>query len=288
MIKIMNWRSLLLGKIILITVFLGAWFWLADAAKVEYESVVKPSLTIVSDVPPVLSADSFIVLDLETGQTITSKEPDKVLPIASITKLFTAEAVLKSFVLDEEVVVSPYDVWSPEPFGKLQIGEKYSHRELLFPLLLESSNDAAALYERVSDKEVIKEMGKVASDVGLIKTKFSDASGLSLENVSTVSEIASYLTYLNKEQSHILDITRLPQYVGPYTGWLNNSPVFAKDYMGGKHGYTTEAGRTIGAIFSLSIGEAKRSFVVVILGSKDIVSDTNTLKAFVSKNVRFE
>lgn len=284
----MNWRKLIIGKVILLTLFLGAWSWLANAAKVEYISAGSPKLTVSTEELPTLTASSVVAIDLKTKTVVASKEPDKVLPIASITKLFTALAVTRTFAMDEVATVSPYDVWSPEPFGKLQIGEEYTHRELLFPLLLESSNDAAALFERVSDDAVIDEMNKVASEIGLLNTKFSDASGLASSNVSTASEVATYLSYLSANEPHILDITRLPQYVGPYTGWLNNSPVFGDDYEGGKHGYTIEAGRTLGAIFSLPIGETNRDFVLVVLGSKDIVSDTKSLKTFLVNNVRFE
>lgn len=284
----MNWRTLIIGKIILLVLFLGAWSWFADAAKVEYVSEAKPEITILSNTPPDLTTKAYVVLDMETGLVVAEKEADTVLPIASVTKLFTALAVLDTLETEKTVTVSPYDVWSPEPFGKLSIGEEYTYRDLVFPLLLESSNDAAALFERVTEGQVIEAMNGVANDAGLAKTKFIDASGLSSANVSTASELATYLRYLNKKQPHILDITRLPQYVGPYTGWVNNSPVFGADYQGGKHGYTVEAGRTLAAIFSLPIGETKRDFIIVVLGSRDIVSESKKLKAFTQENVRFE
>lgn len=284
----MNWRTLIIGKIILLILFLGAWSWFADAAKVEYVSESKPELTVLSNTPPNLTAKAYVVLDMESGLVVAAKESDTVLPIASVTKLFTSLAVLSTLDVSQTAVVSPYDVWSPEPFGKLSIGEEYTYRDLVFPLLLESSNDAAALFERVTDRQVIEAMNSVASDAGLTKTKFTDASGLSAGNVSTANDLAIYLKYLNKKQPHVLDITRLPQYVGPYTGWVNNSPVFGADYQGGKHGYTEEAGRTLAAIFSLSVGQTKRDFIVVILGSRDIVSEANKLKTFTQENVRFE
>lgn len=284
----MNWRKLLIAKIILLSVFLVAWSWFADAAKIEYVSEAEPKLVVATAVTPSLTAKAFLVVDLESGLVIATKEADKTLPIASVTKLFTAETILGSYDPSASATVSYEDVWSPEPFGKLMPGEEYTYRELVFPLLLESSNDAAAVFERETNNLLVPEMNKLASNIGLTETKFADASGLSGRNLSTASDLNKYLKHLSEEESHILDITRLPRYVGPYTGLVNNSPVFGADFHGGKHGYTEEAGRTLAAIFSVPVGKVERTFSFVILGSKDIAGDTKALKQFVQTNVRFE
>ncbi len=278
-----------MAKVILLLVFLVAWSWFADAAKIEYVSEAEPKLEVLGEAVPALTAKAFLVVDLESGLVVAAKEADATLPIASVTKLFTAETILGSYDPGLQAIVSYEDVWSPEPFGKLEPGEKYTYRELVFPLLLESSNDAAAVFERETNNLVITEMNKLATNIGLTETKFADASGLSGRNYSTASDLTKYLKHLSEEQSHILDITRLPRYVGPYTGLVNNSPVFGADFQGGKHGYTEEAGRTLAAIFSVPVArEEERAFSFVILGSKDIAGDTKSLKQFIQENVRFE
>lgn len=233
-------------------------------------------------------AKAFAVFDLETGQVLISKNIDTVLPIASVTKLFTATVINQNSKLDEKIVVTNSDVAAEGGAGRLISGEEYLYHDLLFPLLLESSNDAAAAFERVTHGEVITQMNNLAASVGASKTKFSDASGLSAKNVSSASDLITFITYLHKQEPHILDITHLKKYVGPHTGWLNNSPVLDDSYQGGKHGYTEAANRTVVALFKESFGTGERTLGYVLLGSADLRADMRSLRDFVSTKVTYE
>ncbi len=75
---------------------------------------------------------------------------------------------------------------------------------------------------------------------------------------------------------HLLDISQLPVFIGKDAAYHNNDPAreFAS-FRGGKHGYTTEAGRTFVGMFS--IPDSSASVGLVILGSSDIRSDISTL-----------
>jgi D-alanyl-D-alanine carboxypeptidase len=190
--------------------------------------------------------------------------------------------------LTSSTTITYADTWAEEDFGKLHAGEEYVLRELLFPLLLESSNDVAAHFERVTKGEVIKEMNNLANEAGLTNTDLVDASGLSAKNVSTASDLARFLSYLHQNHSHILDITTLRQYVGPYTGWVNNSPVLNKDYAGGKHGYTEAALRTGAVLFKEDISGTQRTIGYVVLGAASLSADITHLRDFVHTHVRFE
>ena len=172
--------------------------------------------------------------------------------------------------------------------GKLEIGERYTYRQLLFPLLLESSNDAAAVYERVTGDGVIADMNTLAKEVGMTATKFADASGLSDGNVSTVGDLLLLTRHLVREYPEVLDITRLKTHMGPYSGLVNNSPVIERGYQGGKHGYTYAAGRTLVAVFTEPFEAGSVEIGYVILGSDNLATDTETLRAFVRDSVRFE
>ncbi len=235
-----------------------------------------------------ISAKAYAVFDVETGEVLASGETEKVLPIASVTKLITAVALVNSFDMDSQGVVTASDVATEGESGKLQAGEKYQYRELLFPLLLESSNDTATFFERETKGEVVLEMNNLAQKVGMSKTKFADASGLSDNNQSTVSDLVKFLRYLNQNESYVLDITNLKQYVGPYNGHLNNSPVFDDNYRGGKHGYTLSANRTLVSLFEEDFGQTKRTLGYVLLGSNDLANDTEKLRNFVANSVTYE
>ncbi len=235
-----------------------------------------------------ISAKAYAVFDVETGEIFASQETDKRLPIASVTKLFTAVALVNSIDLSQEGTVTAFDVDTEGESGKLQIGEKYQYRELLFPLLLESSNDSATFFERETKGDVVKEMNNFVKGIEMNQTSFADASGLSDNNQSTVSDLIKFTRYIAQNEQYVLDITNLKQYVGPYNGYLNNSPVFNNDYRGGKHGYTLSANRTLVSLFEEDFGRDKKILGYVLLGSSDLASDTEKLRNFVDNSVTYE
>ena len=233
-------------------------------------------LVLAGEIKPQVSARAYGVFDIETGKLLFSQNQDEQLPIASVTKLFTAAQVLKSEQDDTELNISEVDVATEGRAGKLKVGQVYKTHELLFPLLLESSNDAATALER---------------SVGSIyfgDRQLADASGLSSYNEASVSELATEVRRLYHEVPHLFDITTLGQYVGEYTGWVNNSPVRnLPGYRGGKHGYTEAAGKTLAAVFA----ESKltgRELGYVLLGSSDLEKDVEILRATVEQSVHLE
>lgn len=249
--------------------------------------VAAPVFSVQGDEPRV-SASAFAVFDVTTGKVFASRAADQTLPIASITKLATAAALMDTADTEAVVTIREVDVAAEGRAGKLAIGEEYTVRELLFPLLLESSNDAAAALERVKAGELTTHMTEVADAAGMNDTVFADASGLSDRNVSTTEDLQRFLTYLASEYPHVLDITQLTSYVGEYSTLVNNSPVLDDAYVGGKHGFTEAAGRTLAALYTEEVGGVEHTFGYVLLGSDDLRADTAALRAFVRDSVRFE
>lgn len=245
----------------------------ADSAPVL--SVIHTPELIVEEVVVPVTAKAYSVVDIETGTILLAHNADEVLPIASVTKLFTA-AALTADSYDTKVIITEADVATEGRAGKLEAGQVYSAHELLFPLLLESSNDAAAAIERVTGP--ISVAGKT----------LADAAGLSSKNQLSAAALAIEVQQLYRAQSHIFDITTLTQVVGSSTGWINNSPVAdLPGYMGGKHGYTEAAGKTLAAIF-IEPALHGRELGYVILGSTDIKADTLALREATVHSVRLQ
>lgn len=240
--------------------------------------------------PPVLSdVRSYVVFDVATGAVLAESDADTPYPIASVTKLPAAAIVESILPLEATTTLTWSDVEAEGRAGKLKPAQQYTYRELLFPLLLESSNDAAAVYEREYENVLLNAMNEMVDAYGATSTSFSDASGLSDANVSSARDLALITTHLYAEHPFVFDITTLSQYIGPYTGWVNNNPVAAEPgYLGGKHGYTEAAGRTIVALFDEPFVVGRRQMGYVILGSNDLKADMDTLRTYVSKSVRFE
>ncbi len=244
---------------------------------------------VATDTPPVISAPAFAIFDVETGEVLASAEADTPHPIASVTKLFTAVAILETFNPESTTTITWHDVAGEGESGKLHPREVYSYRELLFPLLLESSNDAADTLERATAGKVLSAMATVAAEYGATHSTFADASGLSAKNVSTVSDLMAFSRAVGTTYPFVYDISKLPQHIGAYTGWRNNNPVSQADaYRGGKHGYTAAAGRTLVAQFDESFTAGNRTIGYIILGSDNLATDVATLRNYVADMVQYQ
>lgn len=223
-----------------------------------------------------LTAKSALVLQNDTAEIVLEKDADTVRPIASVTKLFTAHAANSSTLLDTSVLIEWQDFSTEGGAGSLALGESYTLRGLLFPLLLSSSNDAGTAIMRAFGETAFAAAIQTSLDeAGLGKTRIADGSGLSSQNVSTARELATFLTYLETKDPYILDITTLRSYGGEYRGWVNNNPARTYDsFAGGKHGMTPEAGRTFAGFFE---GNDGKMYTVVLLGSSDLQGDLEAI-----------
>jgi D-alanyl-D-alanine carboxypeptidase len=258
--------------------------WSVDDA-LRYE----PSLKIGVFDTAAPSASAFMVFDVESGTEIASKNSTEVLPIASVTKLVTASVFYATAPLEATTTITWTDLNTYGDAGRLKIHEEYTYRGLLYPLLLESSNDAAAAMLRVVPT-LLPKMDEWVKVLSLTHTHFADTSGLSAENVSTAYELSILARALYQKEPHIFDITSLTQFIGPHTGWMNNNPLVSEEgFIGGKHGYTEAANRTAVVFFDEKLATGHiRKIGYVLLGSSDLKKDTAFLRTEVQKNVRFE
>jgi serine-type D-Ala-D-Ala carboxypeptidase (penicillin-binding protein 5/6) len=238
-----------------------------------------------------VSADAWVLFDAETGEVLAGKETEKVVPIASVTKLITAETALNNaYNLDSTTTISWRATATEGTTGKLATNEKIQARELLFPLLLESSNDAAeAIAEHVKRDVFIADMNKRVAVLGMTHTSLADPSGLSPKNVSSASDLRILIEHLYQNHHHILDITRLTTFVGAKHVWQNNNPVFSSNgFIGGKQGFTNEAGRTFGGVFEERFStDIVRPIGLIILGSDKMLDDIATLREALHEHVDF-
>ncbi len=239
---------------------------------------------------PQISALSYLVADLETGKVLASQNINDQLPIASVTKLMTAIVADESLGLDTQTTLQSEAINTYGTQGELKKGEKYTVAELFYPLLLESSNDAAEALAQVKDREsFIQDMNSKASSIGLLNTYYDDASGLSSENTSTVTDLFRLAQYISKYRNYIFDIsTQLTKEIRGKT-WLNNSRFRSdKNYVGGKNGFTDEAQKTQLVLFKENFSGEERIITYIILHSSDVGADIKNLRNFVHKNVAYK
>ncbi len=255
----------------------------SQTSKLAY--LTKPN----SALPP-LSASAYLVADIETGKVILEKEKNTELPIASITKLMTALVSLETINQERQVTVSANALATYGEAGGLSLGEKIRMQDLIFPLLLESSNDASeVIAEAAGRHNFINHMNERAKAIGLSKTKFADPSGISPGNVSTPTDILKLTSYLFKDKSYLFQILRKKTATAPGHSWVNFL-TFVNDerYLGGKSGHTTAARDTLVTVFSLPLAEFEsRPIAIIILGSENREADTAKILNYLTGNIYY-
>jgi D-alanyl-D-alanine carboxypeptidase len=245
-----------------------------------YTSVFEttPARHVPEFVGPV-TAEEWGIFDPETGALLRTSTEISTRPIASIAKLFSAAVVIKSAVWDTQVIIEHHDVGALGRAGRLTVGDVTTPYELVFPLILESSNDAAAAIERVLGSALYEDLSVLIADAQLENTVIVDASGLSPGNVSTVRDLALFFSYLKHNAPHVLDISQLYRYLTNTAAYQNNNPArMFEAFRGGKHGYTEEAGHTFLGMLSTAV--EGREIGIVILGSSDLEADIASLYRF--------
>lgn len=239
---------------------------------------------------PKVTAQAFLVGDLNTGEVILAKNQEKKFPVASVSKLMTALVTSEMATSDDLVQISKKAVATLGKNGGLRAGEKIKAKDLLYPLLLESSNDAAeALAEHFGRKEFIEKMNRQAEKLKMSATLFGDPSGLSAENQSTVSDLFKLTGYIKKQQGELFDITTKRSQAIAKHNWSNISQFLGKDgYIGGKSGYTDKALETGVVIFDLPLGESGlRPIAITLLKSRDRKGDVENILKYLEKNIYY-
>ena len=126
-------------------------------------------------------AKSAILIDAENNSAIFENNADERLPMASTTKIMTALVAIEKLPLDRVVTakaegcgIEGSSIWMRE-------GDEYTVKELLFALMLQSANDAAAqlAIECAGSIEAFADlMNEKAAALGLSGTHFANPHGL--------------------------------------------------------------------------------------------------------------
>ncbi len=227
---------------------------------------------------PKLTTNTWAVFDTSTGEIRYGNNIDTVRPIASVTKLFTAYMIMYTNGVQSETTITWDDLNTEGEFGKLKHGEKLTLGSLLFPLLIESSNDAGAAITRKLGPLYRDAVAGAIQSLGLTDTSIVDGTGLSKDDTSTPRDLAQFFAHLKATYPHITDITQLRMHITKERGLVNNNPARSfKGFTGGKQGYTPEAGKTF--VGSFIVASGKNEVGVILLGSTDLQTDLSRVLA---------
>ncbi len=128
-----------------------------------------------------LSAQSYALLDAQSRTLLCAKGERLRLPMASTTKIMTALVALEALPLDTVITVPREAVGIEGSSVYLCEGDRYTLEELLYALLLQSANDAAAAIALAvggSLPRFAEKMNAKADEIGLDDTHFVTPHGL--------------------------------------------------------------------------------------------------------------
>lgn len=224
---------------------------------------------------------SWVVIDADTGRLLSGANENDRLPIASLTKIWTAFTVLESGVPLGITTISPEAASAEGSSIYLQQGATADVEGLLYGLMLRSGNDAAyALAEHAggSIEGFTDLMNENALYFGLKDTVFMNPSGLHDDvHLSTAYETALMLHYAMKNEQ-FKKIASTANYTYEMNGetyhWENKHRLVRSDgfALAGKTGFTKAAGRTLATYFE----KDGKKVIVVTLNNGD---DWNTHRA---------
>lgn len=237
-----------------------------------------------------INANSFLVGDLDTGQIIFERKAHTVFPIASITKFMTAYTAATILEPNEVTKITKESLLVEGNRGRFQIGDNFTVRDLIYPLLLVSSNDAGEIIASLRDrKQFLENMNILSKNKGLLNTNFDDPTGLSRNNVSTGRDLFSMMRIIHKEFPQIIKISQLSfKENGKYL-WRNiNKAAKHPEFRGGKTGYTNAARQTSIGYYQIKIANDEvKNIAIIILQSNTRQQDTQNILDYLKKQVSF-
>ncbi len=244
--------------------------------RIEIESIASQPLKKAQAKKHSIQAENYLSLDWDSGKILASKKPKQVKSIASLTKLMTAVVALENMNRNDIITI-------PESVEKitgsklwLTVGSEVTVSNLIKGALIKSANDCARAIEKGYDKkhsdgEFVKLMNEKAKELGMDKTNFKEATGLSEKNQSNLNDL-SILTRYALRKPFIAQLVNTYKdtmtTVSDYQFALTNTNRLLRDYpevFGIKTGYLEEAGQCL-------IAGTERNgqrILTIILGASD-------------------
>ncbi|NLM76147.1 MAG: D-alanyl-D-alanine carboxypeptidase [Clostridiaceae bacterium] len=253
-------------------------------------SIFSISVEAFAEAYPDLSAEAYILVEMETGQVLAEKNADQRRSPASTTKIMTALIALERADLDKEMTASEYAINSiPYDYvtAGIRIGETLKFKHLLDLMMITSANEASNIIaENIAEDGTLQGftqlMNEKAKELGLNNTNFTNANGTEDENhYSTARDLANLAREAMKNET-FREVVGRKEFELPDTNlrkkeqWqtghltytnqlLNSRSSYYSQITGIKTGYTDNAGM---CLVSSAVNPDGLELVAVVLGTK--------------------
>lgn len=221
--------------------------------------------TSAQEVPELqINSKRYIVVDVETGHVFAQKGAREEVPIASLTKVFTAVQAMAMAPLDTPITTEDSDLRSPEGdyFGSsgtvmgFGAGETYTLEDMLYGMLLPSGNDAANAITRTlgaqpgdtaeqATHRFMDLMNQRIADMGLANTHLENPHGWGVpDHYSSAWDVAAFTRYVSND-ALLMEMLGTSEYTTSNGLTVSNTNRLLNEndsIIGGKTGFDLDAG----------------------------------------------
>ena len=232
-------------------------------------------------VPDDVSADAWVIADLDSGDIVAARDPHGRHRPASIIKVLLATQSLRELPINKQVMGTSDDAAAEGTRVGVDQGGKYTVNDLLHGLLMHSGNDAAhALAVQLGGMDVaIQKINDLAGKLGGHDTRAATPSGLDGPGMSTSAyDLGLFYRYAwqNAVFANVVSTQKYDFPGHPAQGGGDDHPAYQLENdnqllynypgaLGGKTGYTDDAGQTfVGA----ANHDGRRLVVIMLHGTR--------------------
>ena len=232
-----------------------------------------------------LNSPYAILMDASTGEVLAEQNADTQMYPASMTKILTAGTARDSVNSLDEIVTMPYEIYATlyeegASMAGFEAGEQASVRQLLYGVILPSGAECCiALADLIdgSESAFVQRMNEKAQALGMRSTHFVTCTGLhDAQHYSTVRDIAVLLQDALQSSdfreiftAHSYSVAPTAQHPEGFTFYstmfqsLGDASVTGGEILGGKTGYTEEAGLCLASLAQVN----GREYILVTAGA---------------------
>lgn len=244
---------------------------------------------------PAIYAESGILVDLDTQEILYSKNIDKQLYPASITKIMTTLIAIESSAPEDPVTFSQTALdsieWDSSNIG-CRLNETLTMEQCWYAMMLNSANEVCCgVAEQIAGSidAFVDLMNQKAAELGCTNTHFANPNGLPDENHYTTAHDMALIANAAYENETFRQVFTTRQYEIPPTSqytetrYLYNhhkmmqpdTEYYYEGCLGGKTGYTEAALNTLVTFASRS--EKTLLCVTMRTQGRQVYTDTASL-----------
>lgn len=232
-----------------------------------------------------LYSKNGILMDLDSGKVLASLGAEERIYPASLTKIMTALLVVEEIPDLEEKVVVPENIFQPlyednASRAGFEPGEETRAKDLLYGILLPSGAECClAMAEKIDGSEgaFVERMNQRARELGMKNTNFTNCTGLHNSSHYTSVKDLSLLLQEALKDAEFKEAFTTARYSTQPTGQhpqgftfestmfreLDTKDINGGEILGGKTGYTQEAGQCLASLARID----EREYILITVGA---------------------